>query len=155
MSWVQWNESTLLKPCPLSQAICSLIEQSLLLRSTHSWKLRIMQGLLLFNCTLLEWLWAVHYLKTRVGLFWFHFLFSGPLETALVLASNEDRALLNVANRLWSLTHTDAGAHRLSQPLLHTQRDNMPFWLAYTSTQCSSVSYPHSPSSLFKPTLIA
>lgn len=37
---VKWRYS--LKPCPLSQAICSLIEQSLLLRSTYSWRLRIM-----------------------------------------------------------------------------------------------------------------
>lgn len=48
---------------------------------------------------------------------------------------------MNVTNRLWSLTHSDARAHRLYQPQLHTHPDNMPFWFASMSTWCLLVSF--------------
>lgn len=129
MSPVRWMRGPLLKPCPLSQAICCLIEQRLLLRSTHSWRLSVTQGLsLLSNYTLL-----VH--RT---------LFA-------VLPSGRDGALLNVANRLWSLT--EAGARRLRQTLLYTYRIYTSFWLVKTSTRCLSVSSLHHPPP--KPTWIA
>lgn len=65
-----------LKPWPLSQALCCLMEQRLLLRSTHSWRLSLMQGSsLLSNYTLLaSYTVGSALLRSRVGYFC-------PLET--------------------------------------------------------------------------